>query len=150
VKDLQGRASGEVAVPLEDCFALIAAVDRYPTWFDVVREVEVLERDRDGRPLTARVELHIPQSPFGTDFELVVAVETEAPVAVMLTKIPDGPHDQERAQLSWRMQDGEATQVEFEFDAAVSFLPAFLPLRGIGDVVAEVMLDAATDAFARR
>lgn len=150
MKDLQGRANAEVAVPLEDCFELVAAIDRYPSWFDVVREVEVLERDEDGRPLTARIELHIPQSPFGTDFELVVAVETDPPMAVMLTKIPDGPDDRERAHLSWRMQHGESTYVEFEFDAAVSFLPAFLPLGGMGDVVAKVILDEATDAFARR
>jgi ribosome-associated toxin RatA of RatAB toxin-antitoxin module len=150
VKGLQGRATADLAVALEDCFELVAAIDLYPTWFDVVREVEVLERDDDGRALTARVELHIPQSPFGTDFELVMAVETEPPVAVVLTKIPDGPDDHERAQLSWRMQDGQATLVEFEFDAAVSFLPAFLPLGGIGDVVARVILDEAADAFARR
>ncbi len=150
MKELQGRATAEVAVPVEDCFALIAAIDRYPTWFDVVREAEILERDPEGNPLTARVELHIPQSPFGKDFVLVVAVRTEPPFAVQVTKLPDDSDDVDRVELSWRMREGNSTHIEFEFDAAVSFLPGLLPLGGIGDVVAKVILGEAMDAFARR
>lgn len=38
-----------MAAPLEECFALLAAVDRYPDWCpDVVRQVEVLDRDAAG------------------------------------------------------------------------------------------------------
>jgi ribosome-associated toxin RatA of RatAB toxin-antitoxin module len=150
VKDLQGRATADVAVPVEDCFALIAAIDRYPTWFDIVRDAEILERDAQGHPLIARVELYIPQSPFGTDFELVVAVQPEPPFAVHVSKLPDNADDQDRVELSWRMEEGDSTRIEFEFDAAVSFLPGFLPLGGVGDVVAQAILDAATDAFAWR
>jgi hypothetical protein len=48
-----------VAAPLEECFALLAAVDRYRDWCpDVVRQVEVLDRDAAGEPLRAIAEVY--------------------------------------------------------------------------------------------
>ena len=95
-----------------------------------------------------RVELHVPQSPFGTDFEFVVAVEADRPGAMQFTKLPAGPSDQDRLEISWRMRENGATEIEFEFDAAVSFVPGYLPVGGAGDVIAEAILGAATTAFA--
>ena len=44
-----------MAAPLEECFALLAAVDRYPEWCpDVVRYVEVLERGAEAQPRRVR------------------------------------------------------------------------------------------------
>jgi hypothetical protein len=37
VKELQGRASTEFELAPEDVFDLLAAVERYPGWFEVVR-----------------------------------------------------------------------------------------------------------------
>jgi hypothetical protein len=50
LKELQGSASAEVAVAVEGCFALIASIDRYPAWFEVVRHAEVLEWERRSGP----------------------------------------------------------------------------------------------------
>ena len=150
MKQLQGSASGEIELPAEDCFALLASIERYPAWFEVVREAEILERASDGRPRLARVELHVPQSPFGTDFELVIAVETERPGAMQFTKLPDGPADEDRLELMWRLSENGSTQIEFEFEAVVSFVPGYLPVGGAGDVIAEAILDAATTAFTSR
>jgi ribosome-associated toxin RatA of RatAB toxin-antitoxin module len=147
VKELQGSASAEIELPPEECFALVASVDRYPGWFEMIRAVEVLKRKPGGFPSLARVELHIPQSPFGTDFELVMAIEAEHPEAVLFTKLPAGPSDQDRLELSWRMRENGATEIEFEFDAAVSFVPGYLPVGSAGDAIAEAILGAATTAF---
>ena len=56
-----------MAAPLEMSFALLAAVDHYPKWCpDVIRYVQVLERDATGQPhqadafaekLSARLEV---------------------------------------------------------------------------------------------
>lgn len=147
MKQLQGSASAEIELPAEDCFALLGSIDRYPGWFEVIRAVEVLKRKPGGFPSLVRVELYVPQSPFGTDFEIVMAIEAQRPGAVQFTKLPAGPTDQDRLEISWRMRENGNTEVEFEFDAAVSFVPGYLPVGSAGDAIAEAILGAATAAF---
>src|SRR6185437_2893425 len=57
VKELQGWASAELDVPVKACFELLASVESYPDWFEVVHSVEVLEAERNGTPGLARAEL---------------------------------------------------------------------------------------------
>jgi ribosome-associated toxin RatA of RatAB toxin-antitoxin module len=149
VKELQGRARAELDVPPRDCFALVAAVEGYPEWFEVVSHVEILEAERNGTPGLARAELHVPQSPFGQHFELFVAVRTESPVVATLSRVPDGPADQDRLELTWRVDGGRSTRLEFEFDAAASFVPGFFPAGGAGEAIAEAAIEAARAAFNR-
>jgi len=147
MKELRGRASAELAIAPRKCFELLAAFERYPDWFDVVREVEILEVEQNGTPRMARAALYVPQSPFGQHFELFLTVETEAPVAVTLTRVPDGPRDPDRLELSWRVEGKRSTRLELEFDAAASFVPSFLPVGGAGDAIAHAALDAACQAL---
>lgn len=149
MKALQGWASAEVDVQPHDAFELLAALERYPDWFEVVSEVEILEDELNGTPGLARALLHVPQSPFGTQFELFVAVRTESPVAITLTRVPDGPGDPDRLELSWRVAGAGATQLEFEFDAAASFVPSFFPVGGAGEAIAEAAIEAARAALGR-
>jgi uncharacterized membrane protein len=149
VKELQGRASAELDVPARDCFALLSAVEGYPDWFEVVDSVEVLEDERNGTPGLARAELYVPQSPFGTHFELFVAMRTERPDSVMLTRVPNTAADEDRLELIWRIQSGGSTRLEFEFDAAASFVPSFVPAGGAGEAIARAAIDAARTALAR-
>jgi ribosome-associated toxin RatA of RatAB toxin-antitoxin module len=149
VKELQGRARTEVDAAPEHCFELLAAVERYPAWFEVVREVEILEPECNGTPGMARAELHVPQSPFGTNFQLRVAVWTERPVAVTLTRMPEGPEDQDRLELIWRLEGEDRTWLELEFDAAASFVPSFLPVGDAGDLIARAVLRTAQAALTR-
>jgi hypothetical protein len=147
LKELQGSASTETDLPAEEFFARLASIDRYPAWFEVVRTVEVLKRARGGRPRLVRVELHVPQSPFGTDFELVVEVTADRPVAIQFTKVPSGPTDADRLELTWQLTENGSTQIEFEFDAAISFVPGYLPVGSAGDAIAEAILHTATATF---
>jgi len=43
-------------------------------------------------------------------------------VAVTLTRVPDGPHDPDRLELSWRVLGTGSTRLELEFDATRSAL----------------------------
>jgi len=147
VKELQGSASTEIELPPEDCFALLASIDLYPGWFEVVRDVEVLEREPGGLPSLARVELHVPQSPFGTEFSFTVAVHANHPESMRFVKLADGPADRDRLEISWRMRENAVTEIDFEFDAAMSFVPGYLPVGSVGDAIAEAILGAATNAF---
>jgi uncharacterized membrane protein len=47
--DLQGNRSIEIAAPLDRCFAIAADLDHVPEWHGAMTEVEVLERDGEGR-----------------------------------------------------------------------------------------------------
>ncbi len=144
MKEFRGRAAAIVTASVEESFRLLAAVDRYPSWnADLFREVEVFERGGDGQPLRARARLRIPRSPLSREFELVVAVRTQWPQAVYLTRIPYEPSDEERMQLAWRLWDAGGTRIELEFEAAVSFVPGFLPLGGAGDKIAQTVLRGA-------
>jgi ribosome-associated toxin RatA of RatAB toxin-antitoxin module len=144
VKELRGRASALVPATPEDCFAFLAAVDRYPAWFEYLREVSVLESDADGRPVKARARVHVPQSPFGKDFQLVVTVHADAPSELRLVRVPQQSDGLQQLELAWRLRGESETMIELEFAAVVSFLPQFLPLGGAGNVVAQAMLEAAS------
>lgn len=148
MKEIQGRASASVDARQEDCFSLLAAIDRYPEWNgELVREVQVLESDREGRPSTARAVLHVAQSPFGKGFELIVAARPEPPGRVHITRVPNEASDRERLDLVWRLHRNEPTTlIELDFRALVSFLPGFLPLGGVGDQIAQALVDAAASA----
>jgi ribosome-associated toxin RatA of RatAB toxin-antitoxin module len=149
VKELQGRARAELEVAPEHCFELLAAVEGYPAWFEVVTEVELLEPEENATPGLARAALHVEQSPFGKDFELFVTVRTKRPFAVTLTRVPDGPSDPDRLELIWRVAGEGSTWLELEFDAAASFVPGFLPVGDAGDAIARVAIEAARDALSR-
>ena len=112
MKELHGSASASVAAPMQACFALVEAVDRYPSWYpDVVREAEVLERDGDGHPTTARATLHASLGPLVRDFRLSLAVTVEEFTTVRLTRIPHDGSDQERFDVTWHLQAGAETLI---------------------------------------
>jgi hypothetical protein len=148
VKRITGVASAVVAAPIDDCFALLEAVARYPAWNpELVPEVEILEWDGDGRPARARAKLRVARGPFSRDLELVVGVRADRPTAVRLIRIPNEPSDEERLELTWRLQANGGTRIELELDAVASLLPGFIPLRGLGDLIARRLLAAATRAL---
>ena len=71
MKELHGTAAEFVAAPLDQCFALLADIDGYPSWYpDAVRGVEVLDHDGDGRPSRVRAKLHLSQGPLVKDFQI--------------------------------------------------------------------------------
>lgn len=149
MKTLHGAATGPVAASAEQCLALLADVERYPSWYpDVVRRVDVLESGADGHAELVEVLLRVAHGPLAREFDLTMAVEVCPPVAVRLSRIPHGPSDREEFAVIWRIEEdrGEVRlQVELEASLAV---PRLLPLGGIGNAVAEGFLAAAADSLA--
>jgi ribosome-associated toxin RatA of RatAB toxin-antitoxin module len=148
MKELSGTASRVVGASIEDCFGLLQAIDRYPTWHpDVVREVEVVERTPDGRPAQARTTLHVAAGPVVRDFHLLMAVAAEEPEAVTLTRQRHGPSDHEQFEVRWRLRpQGGATQMRLDVAANLS-VPRFLLLGGLGDSLASGFVTAAARAL---
>ncbi len=166
MKELRGTASAVVAASAQDCVQFLAAVDRYPSWYpEVVREVEVLQRDGGGDPSRARTVLHVARGPLVKDIDLVLDITIDGHGEVKLTRVPEDPGDQERFAIVWRLgpQDrgteaetgtrtgteceaGTGTPVALELDASLA-VPRIVPLGGVGEAFADSFLAAACRAL---
>jgi hypothetical protein len=147
MKVLSGSASAGLDVAPEACTALLAAVDRYPSWHpDVIREAEVLERGADGVPVTARATVHVAVGPLVRDFQLVMSVALEPGRRVTLTRVPHEPTDPERFQVDWRIGRSAQTRLSVELAARLD-VPRFLPVGAIGDALAQGFVEAASRAL---
>jgi ribosome-associated toxin RatA of RatAB toxin-antitoxin module len=147
MKELHGTASGAVQAPVEDCFRLLEAVDGYPGWYpEVVREVEVLERDGEGRPATVRTTLHVAHGPLTRDFRLVMAVTKDPPKTVALSRVPNDAGDPEEFAVTWTLEPAASTRIRLDLDANLS-VPRLLPLGGLGDSLAQGFIAAARKAL---
>ncbi len=146
MKELRGAAATLVPAPLAQCLALVEAVDEYPVWYpEVVRSVEVRERDARGLPNRAQTKLHVSAGPVTKDFDLLMAVTVEPPATVKLTKVGGSA----KFEVVWRLSAGESTRIELELDAGLD-VPRFLPLGDVGNSVAEGFVSAASAELARR
>ena len=146
MKELRGAASALVAAPLSQCLGLVEAVDEYPLWYpEVVRAVEVLERDAGGMPRRARTRLHVSAGPLSKDFDLLMAVTVEPPATVKLAKVGGAA----KFDVVWRLDERENTRIALELDASLD-VPRFLPLGEVGNAVAQGFVAAATAELARR
>lgn len=56
--DLEGTRSIEIAAPCERCFAIAADLDHVPEWHGAMTDVEVFERDDQGRATVVESEIH--------------------------------------------------------------------------------------------
>jgi ribosome-associated toxin RatA of RatAB toxin-antitoxin module len=146
MKELRGTATALVPAPIEECLALVRAVDQYPAWYrDVVRTVQVLERDEGGVPSRARAELHLSIGPLSKDFDLLMAITFAPPGTVKLVKTGGTA----KFDVTWRLNDGDRTRVTLELDANLD-APRLLPLGGIGDSLAQGFISAASAELERR
>jgi ribosome-associated toxin RatA of RatAB toxin-antitoxin module len=146
MKELRGIATAAVPAPLAQCLALVEAVDGYPAWHpDVVRAVEVLERDARGLASRVQTKLHLSAGPLTKDFDLLMEVTVEPPATVKLVKVGGTA----KFDVIWRLHDEENTRLELELDANLN-APRFLPLGGVGDSVAQGFITAASEELARR
>jgi hypothetical protein len=137
-----------VAAPLDECFALLAAVDRYPEWCPAeVRSVEVLELGAGGQPRRVRMMLHVARGTIVKEFQLLLAIAVQAPRSVVLTRVTDHPTDQEFTAV-WQLNPGSRTRIALRLDARLR-VPAFVPAGGIPDEVANGFVTAASRALGR-
>ena len=107
MKELHGAASAQVSASVGECFALVEAIEEYPSWYpENVKQVYVVERSHDGRPLAARAQLHVSYGPLVRDFDLLLAVAAEPPDHVKLTRVPHEASDPERFEVMWKITPG--------------------------------------------
>jgi hypothetical protein len=147
MKDLQASASAGVAAAPEACTALLAAVDRYPSWYpEVIRDAEALERDAAGTPLRARATVHMMFGPLARDFEQELAVAVQPGREVTLTRIPGHAGDPERFEVRWLVTPASQARLELQLIARLE-VPRLLPLGGAGEALAQGFVEAAARAL---
>jgi Polyketide cyclase / dehydrase and lipid transport len=147
MKELTGSASAVTAASPEECVALLAAIDGYPTWTpDVVKRAEVLERGPDGHPTRARAKLHVERGPLTRDFNLLFDVNVDPGRTVALRRVPHKASDKERFDVTWRLAGGQSTRIELQLVANLD-VPRLIPLGGVGDAMAADLVSAATRAL---
>lgn len=147
MKELNGTAFATTTASPEECFALLLAVDRYPSWHgDVVTHAEVLERDADGQPIRAHATLHVERGPLTKDFDLLMAVDADPLETIKLSRIPHEPTDRERFDVVWRMRAGQSMHIRLDLAANLS-VPRLVPLGGVGDSLAQGLVNAAARAL---
>ena len=135
-----------MAASPEECFALLAAVDRYPEWCaDVVRRVEVLERGAGGQPRRVRMTIHVARGAIAREFQISLAVAVEPPRFVTLTRVTDHPTNQEFSAV-WLLHPDRGTRIELQLDAKLR-VPALVPAGGIPDEIANGFVAAASRAL---
>jgi hypothetical protein len=148
VKELTGSASAATGATPEQCMALLEDIDRYPDWHpEVVKEAEVLERDAQGHPTKAHCKLHVERGPMTRDFDLVMAVSVDPAGTIKLSRIPHEPSDEERFDVTWRVEGGPSTRIRLDLLADLN-VPRFIPLGGVGDALAQGLVSAASRALA--
>ena len=142
IKELSGQATRPVQPSAAQCFAVLADVERYPEWYpDVIREVDVLEREPDGQARRARTKLHLSWGPVVRDFDLVLGVALEPLTTVSLARVSDAP-SASTFEATWRVHEAAATELGIELRATLD-VPRFMPLGGIGDAIAGGFVEAA-------
>jgi ribosome-associated toxin RatA of RatAB toxin-antitoxin module len=136
-----------VAAPVEECFALLAAVDRYPDWCpDIVRDVDLLDRDSDGQPSQVRMKMRITRGAFVKEFDLFLAIVVEPPRIVKLTRVTDHPTNQE-FNATWQLRPTGSTRLALQLDARLR-VPSYIPAGRVGDAIAQGFVAAACRVLA--
>ena len=146
MREFQGEAAEIVAAPVPDCLALLAAIDRYPDWCpEVVRDVEVLDRDAGGRPSRARMRMHVVRGPVDREFDLFLAIVVEPPGTVRLTRVTDHPTEQE-FNATWLLAPTASTRISLRLEAKLR-VPSYIPAGGVADAIAKAFVTAAAQAL---
>lgn len=144
MKELSGNASQPVTADPERCFALLAAVDKYPNWYpEAIRRVDVLETAADGAPTKVRTELGLAYGPLSRTFDLVMAVRANAPSEVRLTRLRNERGDPEEFEVRWQIAP---QRIALALQAKLS-VPRLVPVAGIGESLANDFVEAASRAL---
>ena len=149
MREFRGEAAEVVGPPVENCLALLAAVDRYPDWCpDVVQDVEVLDRGAGGQPTRVRIRMNIVRGPVDREFDLFLAIVVEPPGTVRLTRVTDHPTEQE-FEATWLLSPAGSTRISLQLEAKLR-VPSYIPAAGAGDAIARAFVTAACRALADR
>jgi uncharacterized membrane protein len=145
VSTIRGERSVEIDAPIERCYALAADIEHAPEWQASLKDVEVLERDGEGRAAVAETQSDAKVRTVRTRLRFAY----DPPSAVTW--------DQERGDVKslhgwWRLEDlgGGRTRASYGLEVDPGRLLGLL-LRGpVEGQVREFLLGDAAEGLKRR
>ena len=145
MREISATATGVAQASIDAVFSQLRDVEHYPEWYPAgAKSVDVLERDADGRPVSVDAVLAAVAGPLRKNFDVRLAVETEAPTRVALVRVADHRGDHEALTIGWNLRElgPQQTEVTVEMVAHLD-VPPFLPVGQVAQEAAGGFLAAA-------
>jgi ribosome-associated toxin RatA of RatAB toxin-antitoxin module len=126
-----------VSAPPERCFAVAADIERYPEWAADIKEVEVKERDDQGRPLLVTFRA----AAFGRSTSMTLAYDYSEAPHVLSWKLTQGDITTKwDGTYIFDAGDGGGTDVTYHVEAALRVpIPGFIKMRATSRIMATAM-----------
>jgi ribosome-associated toxin RatA of RatAB toxin-antitoxin module len=135
----QATQQMSVAAPPERCFAVAADLERYPEFFNDIKEVEVKERDDQGRPLLVTFRA----AAFGRSTSMTLAYDySEAPHALSWKLTQGDITTKWDGSYIFDPGEGGGTDVTYHVEAELRVpIPGFIKMRATSRIMATAMRD---------
>jgi ribosome-associated toxin RatA of RatAB toxin-antitoxin module len=126
-----------VSSPPERCYAVVSEIERYPEWAGAVKEVEVLERDQEGRPTLVAFRT----AAFGRSTNYKLAYDySEAPRVLAWRLVQGDITSRLDGSYVFDPAEGGGTEVTYHLEVELRVpLPGFIKMRAHGRLVATAL-----------
>ncbi len=126
-----------VAAPPERCFAVVADLERYPEWAADIKEVEVKERDDQGRPQLVTLRA----AAFGRSTSMTLAYDySEAPRTLSWTLTQGDITTKWDGSYVFEPNGDGGTDVTYHVEAELRVpIPGFIKMRATSRIMATAM-----------
>ena len=126
-----------VAAPPEHCFTVAADLERYPEWAADIKEVEIKERDDQGRPLLVTFRA----AAFGRSTSYTLAYDYVDVPHVLAWKLTQGDITTKLdGSYIFDPAEGGGTNVTYHLEAELRVpIPGFIKMRATSRIMATAM-----------
>ena len=126
-----------IAAPPERCFTVAADLEHYPEWAADIKEVEVKERDDEGRPLLVTLRA----AAFGRSTSMTLAYDySEAPHAFSWKLTQGDITTKWDGSYIFDPAEGGGTDVTYHVEAELRVpIPGFIKMRATSRIMATAM-----------
>ncbi|MGO9857184.1 MAG: SRPBCC family protein [Acidimicrobiales bacterium] len=126
-----------VAAPPERCFAVVADLERYPEWAADIKDVEVKERDEQGRPQLVTMRA----AAFGRSTSMTLAYDYAEAPRVLSWKLTQGDITTKwDGSYIFEANGDGGTDVTYHVEAELRVpIPGFIKMRATSRIMATAM-----------
>ena len=126
-----------VAAPPERCFAVVADLERYPEWAADIKDVEVKERDGQGRPQLVTMRA----AAFGRSTSMTLAYDYAEAPRVLSWKLTQGDITTKwDGSYVFEANGDGGTDVTYHVEAELRVpIPGFIKMRATSRIMATAM-----------
>lgn len=137
-----------VSATPEQCFAAVADIERYPEWAAEIKQVDVHERDEQGRPLLVTFRT----AAFGRSTSYTLAYDYERAPRVLAWRLTKGDiMTKLDGSYVFDPGDGGGSDVTYHLEAELRVpLPGFIKMRAQSRIMSAALRDLKARVESRR